>query len=337
METIGKYEIVRRMGTGPLGEIYEARDPATGARCVIKTCSVDDQALRERFLAAAKATRSLLHPAIVTVLDAGLEAGKPFLAEEFLSGEALDRRLERGAPLPTEQSVGVLFQVSQALAAAAALGIVHRDLRLANVRLLSDGRAKVQGFGVAELARTAAVQSRVGEAPVETAFVSPEQIRGEEPDARSDQFAFGVMAYELLSGRRPFGGEHAADFMVQVLSTEPISLSDRSPDCPPELARIVARCMEKEPARRFAETAQLVAAMSPLVDVVSEGPRQVTRVLEASELKPDSPSPEAKRSEARARIAQHFEGIRERLRMSRSAISSSSASTGAGATDLTAK
>lgn len=306
METIGKYEIVRRMGTGALGEVYEGRDPATGVRCVVKTCSTDDPAVRERFLAAAQAARALVHPAVATVLDAGREAGKPFLVEEFLSGEALDRRLERGAPLPTQQSVGMLFQVAQALSAASALGIVHRDLRLANVRLLSDGRAKVQGFGVAELARTAAGASRAGEAPIETAFVSPEQIRGQEPDARSDQFAFGVMAYELLSGRRPFGGEHAADFMVQVLSAEPISLRDRSPDCPPEMARIVARCMEKEPDRRFATAADLVSAMAPLVEVVADGGRQVTRVLQPSELKPESPSPEGKRSEARARIAQHL-------------------------------
>ncbi|MEO8504694.1 MAG: TonB family protein [Acidobacteriota bacterium] len=307
METIGKYEVVRSMGTGVLGEIYEARGAVTGARCVLKICALEDAEVRAEFLAAAERSLELIHPSIASVLDCGTEAGKPYLAEEFLSGEGLDRRLERGAPIGMQASVSLLFQVAQALAAASERGLLHRELRPSCIRLLADGRAKVQGFGIAHLARTAAGhQAGSAESVGDMAYVSPEQIRGETLDARSDQFSFGVVAYELLSGRRPFGGEHSADLMVQVLSSEPISLVDRSPDCAPALSRLVMRCLEKDPARRFADTAQLVEAMAPLVDVVTSGARTVTRVLEPTELQEVAVSPEAKRSEARARIAQHL-------------------------------
>ena len=307
METIGKYEVVRGMGTGVLGEIYEARDAVTGARCVLKICALEDAEVRAEFLAAAERTVGWVHPSIATVLDCGTEAGKPYLAEEFLSGEGLDRRLERGAPLGMQASVSLLFQVAQALAAAAEHGLLHRELRPSCIRVLADGRAKVQGFGIAHLARTAAGhQAGSAESVGDMGYVSPEQIRGEPLDARSDQFSFGVVAYELISGRRPVGGEHSADLMVQVLSSEPISLVDRSPDCVPALSRLVMRSLEKDPARRYADTAQLVQAMAPLVDVVASGTSTVTRVLEPAELQEVADSPEAKRSEARARIAQHL-------------------------------
>ncbi len=306
METIGKYEIVRRLGAGALGEVYEVRT-ATGARGVLRACASPDPALRERFAATAERLRGLVAPTIAIVFDSGVENGTPFLVEEFLSGEPLDRRLERGAPFSLQEGMALLFQLAQALKAAEAAGFAHRDLRPAHVRLIGESRIKVQGFGIALLARGAdGHPPRSGDAPEEIAYVAPEQIRGEAPDGRSDQFSFGVMAYELLSGRRPFGGEHAADLMVQILSSEPIALGDRSPDCPQAMARIVARCLEKDPARRLQRASDLVAAIAPLVDVVSEGPRQVTRVLEPNELQPESPNPAARRSEARARIAQHL-------------------------------
>ncbi len=308
METIGTYEIVRRMGTDALGEIYECRGPSA-LRCILRTCALDDARSREQFAAAALRLRELRHPAIAAVLDSGVEQGVPYMVEEFLAGEMLDRRLERGAPMALQDSMAVLFQVAQALAAASARGVAHRDLRPAHVRLLGDGRIKVHGFGTAQLAHTATGGHlpTSGDAPSEIAYMSPEQIRGDVGiDDRSDQFSFGVMAYELLSSRRPFGGERAADLMIQILSAEPIALSERSLDCPPAMARIVSRCLEKEAARRFPNAQELAGAMAPLVDVVMDGPRQVTRVMDPAELSEAPPPPEARRSEARARIAQHL-------------------------------
>lgn len=306
METIGKYEIVRRMGTGALGEVYEVRAP-NRPRGVLRTCAIEDPIVRQQFLSAGELLRNLVHPAVAAILDAGVASGTPYVVEEFLSGEALDRRLERGAPFALPESMAILFQIAQALRAGGTLEMAHRDLRPAHVRLVGESRIKLQGFGIAHLAKGGAGHTpRSGDAPAEIAYVAPEQIRGEAADERSDQFAFGVIAYELLSGRRPFGGEHAADLMVQILSAEPIALGERSPDCPQAMARVVARCLEKDPARRFQDPAELVAAIAPLVDVVTEGPRQVTRVMDPAELQPEAPSPVARRAEARARIAQHL-------------------------------
>jgi Tol biopolymer transport system component len=259
--TVSHYEILERLGGGGMGVVYKARDTRLGRTVALKFVPPEltrDPEAKERFLREARAASALDHPNLCTVYEIGETGeGRLFLAMARYDGETLKKRLERG-PLPVEEAVDVARQVAQGLAKAHRHGIVHRDVKPANLMLTSDGVVKILDFGLAKLAGTAGI-TREGSALGTPAYMAPEQARGEEVDARADVWSLGAVCYEMLAGRRPFPGEPEAAALYAVLHEEPKPLSSLRPGVPPELARIVGRMLAKDPAARYASAAEVLA------------------------------------------------------------------------------
>ncbi len=271
---LGPYEIVGFVGAGGMGEVYRARDRRLSRDVAVKILPKD--VLRDsdgfaRFVEEARAASALNHPGIVTIHDYGEEDGQPYIVMELVEGESLRQRLVPG-PLSSREAAALGAQIAEALAAAHERGIVHRDLKPANVVVTPEGRAKVLDFGLArrEPSRTSRPEDTVATRMKETAaglvvgtvdYMSPEQVRGDAVDGRSDIFALGTVLFELLSGSPPFSRATPADTMVAVLMDEPPDLSGNVPPVAPGLERLVRRCLEKTPALRFQSARDVAFAL----------------------------------------------------------------------------
>ncbi len=231
----------------------------------IKTCTTTGEEARARFRREAEISGNLHHPNIVTLYDFGFEGETAYLVQEFLKGEDLDDRIRSGKPMSLEEKLACLLQVAQGLEYAHSKGVIHRDVKPGNVRILPDGSVKLLDFGVAKLMHEESVLTRTGMTLGTAAYVSPEQILGRPMDVRSDVFSFGVLAYELLALERPFHGASSIDVLHQIVDSEPRPIEELSPDCPEVLRRIVARCLEKEPDRRFQGFGEVIGELRPLV------------------------------------------------------------------------
>ncbi len=275
---VSAYEIASLIGEGGMGEVYRARDIRLGRDVAIKVLPeslADNRERLARFEQEARAAASLNHPNILVVYDVGEYDGSPFLVTELLEGTTLRERIGSGA-LPTRKAVDYAIQIARGLAAAHEKGIVHRDLKPENVFVTDDGRVKILDFGVAKLIQqepAAAEATALPTTPPHTAagmvvgtigYMSPEQARGRHSDQRSDIFALGSVLYEMLSGRRAFDGETAADTLTAILKEDPPALSAGSLQVPLPLERIVARCLEKAPAARFHSADDLAFALETL-------------------------------------------------------------------------
>ncbi len=263
---IGRYEVLERIGGGGFGEVFRARDPALKREVAIKTCRFSTPGLAERFEREAEIAARLDHPNITVVHDVGVDADPrlgavPYLVQELLAGEDLNRVIAARRPLQLAQRLDVLVQVARGLAYAHERGVVHRDVKPANVRLLPDGRVKIMDFGIARLAAGGSQGTQTGALLGTVAYMAPEQIEGRTADLRSDVFSFGVLAYELLTYRCPFVAESGAALMYEVLQRDPEPLTAVWPQCPPRLAAIIARCLAKSPAARYASAAALAAEL----------------------------------------------------------------------------
>jgi Tol biopolymer transport system component len=259
---IGPYEIVSPLGAGGMGEVYRARDPRLGREVAIKvlpsSLSADPGRL-QRFEQEARSASALNHPNILVVYDVGTDNGVPYLVTELLEGETLRERL-RDSALPVRKGSELAEQIAQGLAAAHERGIVHRDLKPDNIFLCRDGRAKILDFGLAKLIATesqdatlTSLQShRTQEGTVlgTAGYMSPEQVRGQTADPRSDIFAFGSVLYEMFSGRRAFEGPTPAETASAILKEDPADLLASNPKIT-ALNRIVLHCLEKNPEERF--------------------------------------------------------------------------------------
>jgi len=273
---LGPYEIVVLLGAGGMGEVYRALDTRLGRDVAVKVLPEglpkNPDRLR-RFEQEARTIAALNHPNILGIHDIGTHDGAPFLVSELLEGQTLREKLEAG-PLPVRRAIEYALGIAQGLAAAHEKGIVHRDLKPENVFVTRDGRVKVLDFGLAKLIRpeeshdTVATLASPATLPGmvlgTVGYMSPEQVRGESSDARSDIFSFGAVLYEMLTGKRAFKRDTSAETMTAVLREEPPELNETGWQGPLGLQRILTRCLEKGVERRFQSASDLAFAIESL-------------------------------------------------------------------------
>ena len=277
-DRLGPYEIVSPLGAGGMGEVYRGRDPRIGRDVAIKVLPESfsrDPERMLRFEREARAAGVLNHPNVVVVYDVGSSEGSPYIVSELLEGETLRMLLSRG-PLSPAQARDYAMQISNGLAAAHVKGIVHRDLKPENLLVTKDGRVKILDFGLAKVvspgtagdATNTPTMSALTEAGVTlgtVGYMSPEQVRGQEADARSDIFALGAVIYEMLTARRAFQRGSPAETMSAILTEEPMRLSAAA--LPAAFARVVRRCLEKEASKRFQSAADVGFALTDESDL----------------------------------------------------------------------
>jgi len=272
---IGPYEIQSPLGAGGMGEVYRARDTRLGRDVAVKilpeSFARDSDRLR-RFEQETHAVAALNHPNIVSIHDVGQHNGTPFLVSELLEGQSLREILEHGA-LPQRKAIEYGAQVAQGLAAAHDKDIIHRDLKPDNLFVTKDGRVKILDFGLAKVSQKTnesngptmtSAQTSAGTVMGTANYMAPEQVRGETADPRTDIFAFGAVAYEMLSGQRAFRRDTTAETMTAILREDPPEVSNPLHPLSPALDRIVRRCLEKDANQRFQSAKDLSFAMSAL-------------------------------------------------------------------------
>jgi len=276
---LGPYEIQALIGAGGMGEVYRAKDARLDRIVAIKVLPASfsaDHDRMQRFAQEARAAAALNHPNILSIFDIGDEKGSPYVVSELLEGVTLRERLRSGA-LSSRKAIDYGVQVSRGLAAAHEKGIVHRDLKPENLFITSDGRVKILDFGLAKLTRPEAASE--ADAPTvhgvtepglimgTAGYMSPEQVRGQTADQRSDIFAFGAILYEMISGKRAFHGETSADSMSAILKEEVPELSETVRNVPAGLERIVRHCLEKNPSQRFHSAGDLAFDLESLTEI----------------------------------------------------------------------
>ncbi len=272
------FEILAPLGAGGMGEVYRARDTRLNREVALKVLPASfaqDADRLKRFEQEARATSALNHPNILTVHDIGTHEGAPYIVAELLDGEELRAQLDHGA-LPVRKAIEYAQQVAAGLAAAHEKGIVHRDLKPENLFVTKDGRVKILDFGLAKLkpqkfgggvdseAATLKPLTSPGVVMGTVGYMSPEQVRGHETDHRSDIFSFGIILHEMLAGQRTFTGDSLVELMNAILKDEPAELSETNAKISPALDKIVRRCLEKKPERRFQSTSDLGFALEAL-------------------------------------------------------------------------
>jgi serine/threonine protein kinase/Tol biopolymer transport system component len=280
-QKLGPYEISAPIGAGGMGEVYRAKDTRLGREVAIKILSAEftsNQNRMERFEQEARAASSLNHPNIITVHDVGAYSGSSYIAMEFIEGKSLREMLQAG-PLPIKRAVGLAAQIADGLAKAHEAGIVHRDLKPENIMISKDGFAKILDFGLAKSMVPAVAEGSVlstlaktGEGTIlgTVGYMSPEQASGKAVDFRSDQFSFGSILYEMLSGKRAFARGTNVQSLSAIIQDDPEPLQSLSPQTPAPLRWIIDRCLSKDPADRYASTRDLARELQSIRDHFSD-------------------------------------------------------------------
>jgi tRNA A-37 threonylcarbamoyl transferase component Bud32 len=269
-EIVSHYRIVKRLGVGGMGEVYQAVDVDLDRPAVLKFLLPhlwDDERIRERFIREAKAASSLDHPNICTIYEIGHgQEDDPFIAMAYYEGETLSKRIARQGPLPFDQVIEIGRQLAAGLTTAHQRGVIHRDVKPDNVMITSDGLAKILDFGVAKL-REASNLTSTDVAVGTLLYMSPEQCQGQAVDERSDVWSLGTVLYEMTTGERAFRGENIFVAAYEIANDDPIAVDELRPDVPAELKRVIERALEKDPAARHQSMSELesdLAAMQSL-------------------------------------------------------------------------
>jgi eukaryotic-like serine/threonine-protein kinase len=261
---VGRYKIIDTIGSGANSKVVRAHDPMIGRIVAVKLFSpaLAQGEGRNKFLQEARVVGQLSHPCIVTLHDMGIDDGTqtPYLVMEFLEGQPLEKILNRGN-IPFPKACAWVGEMSSALVAAHKKGVIHGDIKPANVLILDDGRVKLTDFGMARLANHDKKDTALLGTP---AYWCPEQIMGRPQDARSDIFSLGIVLYELVTGQRPFDADSLQGICTRVLSSKPLPASHANPSVPKGFDAIISRCLEKEPNLRYQSVDLLAADLYPL-------------------------------------------------------------------------
>ena len=272
---VSHFEITDKLGEGGMGEVWLARDIRLGRMVALKIlppARAESEDSRRRFEDEARAASALNHPGIAHIYDVGEAEGIHFIAMEHVDGESIDHRMAR-APLTTNEIVDLGARLADALAAAHGQGVTHRDIKPSNLMITAEGRLKVLDFGLAKLRpgfgkgggeATMQTMTQPGVVMGTVQYMSPEQALGKEADHRSDLFSTGVVLYEMATGRLPFRGSTPTETITEIVRSEPEPVSDLSPATPPELERIIRKCLEKDASRRYQSARELAVDLDNL-------------------------------------------------------------------------
>ena len=269
---VGRYEILETIGTGTTGRVVRAHDPMIGRPVAIKLLPPElaKGEAPTRFLQEARVVGQLSHPSIITLHDMGIEesTSTPYLVMEFLTGQSLDRILEKGA-VPTMRACAWIGDVAAALAAAHRKGVIHGDVKPANILITEDGRVKLMDFGMARVAAREQSSRPLLGTP---AYWCPEQIMGKPQDGRSDLFSLGIVLYEVLTRKRPFDADSLQGVCNRILSHEPLPVSHLNTSLPTAFNEVVTRCLSKDPNKRYSSGEELAEDLYPFARRRNTGP-----------------------------------------------------------------
>jgi eukaryotic-like serine/threonine-protein kinase len=320
-QTISHYRIVEQLGAGGMGVVFKAQDSrlerAVALKFLPEKLAQEPQAL-ERFRREARAASALNHPGICTIYEIGEQDGREFIAMEFIDGETLRNHIH-GNPLPVEELLELGIQIAEALDAAHAEGIIHRDIKPANIFVTKRGRAKVLDFGLAKLVpkgvavadgdsggESSTSTSIVGIISGTPSYMSPEQVRGDNLDARTDIFSLGLVLYEMATGRQAFGGGTGGAIIEAVLTRPPVSARSINPDIPPALEAVIEEALHKDREQRYQHTAELLADLQRLKRDIDSGRRN--QAGDSTSLLASTAGPASSTGVSRSRVATQQSG-----------------------------
>jgi eukaryotic-like serine/threonine-protein kinase len=288
----GRYVLAEPLGSGGMARVFAATDELLHRRVAVKLLRTDlaaDPLVRERLVREARAAASFTHPNAVAVFDTGEDDGVPFIVMELVEGRTLADRLREG-PLPLDETLAIVADVLSALGAAHAIGLVHRDVKPANVLLPASGGAKLADFGIAKGMREAAGGlTATGQVLGTPRYLSPEQVSGAAATPRSDLYAMGVLCYEMLAGESPFTGGTPIAIAMAHQTEPPPPLDERRPDLPAHVVAAVHRALEKSPEARFDSARQMQAALDGSAAGLATAPLGAPADLDATQVLPDAP------------------------------------------------
>jgi eukaryotic-like serine/threonine-protein kinase len=283
-----RYRLGERLAAGGMGSVYRAVDETLGRQVAVKALRrelADDPTFLERFRREARAAAALSHPGVAAIYDYGEVDGQPFIVMELVEGENLAERVAAGGPLPWQEAFAIGEQVAAALAAAHAHGLVHRDVKPANIMLGRDGRAKVTDFGIAQAAQ-AATLTRTGMVLGSANYVAPEQAKGGHVGPAADLYSLGCVLFEAVTGETPYQGGNAVAIATQHVSAPVPDPRELRPDLPAQAATLIMRALRKQPDARFPSGAAMAAALA-----AARQEEDATQILPAPVVPADAPGP----------------------------------------------